>query len=377
MASFGKPASVYIHVPFCARRCGYCDFTLVARKDHLADQYLDAITLELDQAADSEPLETVYYGGGTPSHLTADRLARLLQLINDRFDIREDAEVTLEANPLDLTDEKLAILADAGVNRLSIGGQSFNDATLKTLERDHTAAELLDALHRTLARFSNVSLDLIFGVPGQSLDDWNESLATAIQLPLTHLSTYGLTFEKGTSFWTRREKGVLQPADEDIEYHMYGLVMDVLADSGFEQYEISSFARPGHRSRHNQIYWTGLPFLAFGPGAASYQNGVRSTNHRSVTTWLKRVLAGDSGIGESEELTPEDRARELLMLGMRRNDGVSRDWFESASGFQLDALTANRLQQFLADKLVEDDGQSIRLTRAGRFISDTIAAEVL
>lgn len=377
MASFDKPESVYIHVPFCARRCGYCDFTLVAEKDHLADQYLSAIRLELDASPDTEPLKTVYFGGGTPSHLTNDRLATLLQLVHDRFEISHDAEITLEANPLDLSDQKLAMLADSGVNRLSIGGQSFHDPTLSMLERDHTGAELLEVLHRTLDRFSNVSLDLIFGVPGQSLDNWEETLATTIQLPLTHLSTYGLTFEKGTTFWSRREKGLLQPAGEDIEYDMYGTVMDVVEAAGFEQYEISSFARPGFRSRHNQIYWTGQSFFAFGPGAASYHNGVRSTNHRSVTTWLKRILNGESGVGESEELSAEDRARELLMLGLRRNDGVNREWFSITSGFELDDLTGNRLAQFVNDGLLIDDGHAIRLTRAGRFVSDSIAVEVL
>ena len=293
------PRSVYIHVPFCAHRCGYCDFTLVAGKDHLAEKYLEALTLEIDRSlkavnegsgiGSKSELDTVFFGGGTPTQLSASQLERLCGLVHDRFQLTPETEFSVEANPARMTDEKIAILADAGVNRISLGVQSFDDATLTMLERDHRRDDVLGCVDRIRKRIANISLDLIFAVPRQSLELWESTLQTAIDLSPTHLSTYGLTFEKGTAFWTRREKGDLPQVAEDLERRMYEVAMEKLAASDFHQYEISSFARPGFRCRHNQVYWTGLSYFGFGPGAASLMNNERRQNHRSVTTWLKKL----------------------------------------------------------------------------------------
>jgi oxygen-independent coproporphyrinogen-3 oxidase len=430
--SVNQPRSLYIHVPFCAHRCGYCDFTLVAGKDYLADRYLDALTLEIDrelrssdkasstaqpdsllkndrnpdsacatgsasaelpesqdsknageaggtlfQQAGKPLLDTVFFGGGTPTQLSAHQLERLCGMVHDRFQLTAETEFSVEANPARMSDDKIAILADAGVNRISLGVQSFDDATLTMLERDHRRDDVLGCVGRIRKRIANISLDLIFAVPGQSLELWESTLQTAIDLSPTHLSTYGLTFEKGTAFWTRREKGDLPQVAEDLERRMYEVAMEKLAASDFHQYEISSFARPGFRCRHNQVYWTGLSYFGFGPGAASLMNNERRQNHRSVTTWLKKVLAAESAIGDAEKLDPESRARELLVLGLRTNDGVDRAWFNETTDFDLDKLAGVSLRRLVTQGLLEDSGESVCLTHEGRFLADTVAGELL
>ena len=372
-----QPRSVYVHVPFCVHRCGYCDFTLLAGRDDLASDYLLAIERELETVAGRPQVETVFLGGGTPTQLTAPQLSKLMQLLHDRFDWATDGEFSVEANPVGLTDEKLAVLQDAGVNRISLGLQSFDAGVLATLERDHRFDDILDCVQRTQRRFQNVGFDLIFAVPGQSFELWQQTLQTAIGLSPTHLSTYGLTFEKGTAFWSRREKGQLDQAADELERAMYAASMDDLGAAGFEQYEISNFARPGFRCRHNQVYWFCKPYWGFGPGAARLLNGTRIMNHRSTTTWIKRVLAGESTIFETETLSPEDQARELLVLGLRMNDGVSRSEFASRSAFDLDALAGDALQRLQAKGLISDDGERVQLTREGRFLADYVVGGLL
>lgn len=382
------PRSLYIHVPFCAHRCGYCDFTLVAGKDHLADKYLDALTLEIDRklqtsndrdpsAKEKPQLDTIFFGGGTPTQLSAPQLERLCGIVHDRFELSLETEFSVEANPARMTADKIAVLADAGVNRISLGVQSFDDATLTMLERDHRRSDVFGCVERVRSRIANISLDLIFAVPGQSLALWETTLQSAIDLSPTHLSTYGLTFEKGTAFWTRREKGEIPQAAEELERRMYEVAMNKLAAHDFHQYEISSFARPGFRCLHNQVYWSGKTYFGFGPGAASLINNERRQNHRSVTTWLKKVLAGESAIGDVEELDPESFARELLVLGLRTNDGVDRAWFQETSNFDLDQLAGASIGRLVTQGLIEEAGSTIRLTRQGRFLADTVAGELL
>ena len=372
-----RARSVYVHVPFCVQRCGYCDFTLVAGRDDLIDPYLQALEIEIERCPEAGDVDTLFLGGGTPTHLSVAELQRLLKIVLSRFPLAEDAEFSVEANPADLTTDKVAALADAGTNRISLGVQSFDDGLLQVLERDHRAGDVVERVELLQQRIRNVSLDLIFGVPGQSVAQWEQSLEAAVALQPSHLSTYGLTFEKGTSFWTRRHKGDLQPVPEETEREMYAFAMDRLESSGFAQYEISSFARPGFACRHNQVYWSGLPFLGFGPGAAGFDGQRRIMNHRSVTTWMNRTLAGESAIGEVEELSRNDRARELLVLAIRRTQGLTRTWFESMAGIPLDGLCSATISALCRSGLLRDDGETIALTREGRFLADTVASRLL
>ena len=339
--------------------------------------YLRAIEIELSRVEGRPRLETLFFGGGTPTHLPPDSLRALIELIRARFDFAPDLEFSVEGNPADLSDETLSVLFEARVNRLSLGAQSFDDAMLTTLERDHQADHIADCIERTRAGIPNISLDLIFAVPGQSLELWRQTLDQAIALQPTHLSTYGLTFEKGTAFWTRREHGELPQADEELEREMYAMAMDRLEAAGLAQYEISSFARAGFRCRHNQVYWNGGEFFGFGPGAASYLNGQRILNHRSVTTWLKRTLVGELAVGEVESLSPEDRARELLVLGLRQTDGIDPAEFAKRSGIEMRSLAGEAFHRLIKQKLIEETAGRIRLTREGRFLADSVAGELL
>ena len=370
---FSEPRSAYVHVPFCRHRCGYCDFTLVAGRDDLAESYLQALGQDLSQLERPREVDTLFFGGGTPTHLEPNLLRELLNLANHWLRLAPGGEFSVEANPFGLTDEKLELLAESGVNRISLGVQSFDKELLKLLERDHTAADIRDVVTRLRRRFTNYSLDLIFAIPGQTLDHWRDTLRQAIELRPPHISTYGLTWEKGTTFWSRRAKGLIRQAPDDWERDMYAAAIDDLAAAGYEQYEISNFALPGFRCRHNQTYWRALPYFGFGPGAARYINGVRESNHRSTTTWLARVLAGQSGIAMREELSPEARAREALVLGVRQIDGVLRDEFRHLTGFDLDQLAGRDISRQVAAGNVEDFCSGIRLTRAGWFFADQVA----
>jgi oxygen-independent coproporphyrinogen-3 oxidase len=240
------------------------------------------------------------------------------------------------------------------------------------LERDHRRGQLERAIALCRPRFKSLALDLIFGVPGETLRTWRADLHAAVAAEVDHVSTYGLTFERGAAFWGRLQRGQLQPVGEERERAMYEAALDALTAAGWEHYEVSNFARPGHRCRHNEVYWRGHAYFAVGPGAARYVDGWRETNHRSTTTYLKRVLAGQSPVAERERLAPADAARERLVFGLRMMEGVERSSFAAASGFEIDALVGDALRHFVDQGLVADTGSHIRLTRAGLLVSDAI-----
>ena len=369
---FSPPRAAYVHVPFCRHRCGYCNFTLVAGRDDLIDDFMRAVAIELRAAAGPHEVDTLFVGGGTPTHLPAEVLRSLLASVKATFPLAPHYEFSVEANPDDLDASTIAALSDCGVTRLSIGGQSFNGRKLDVLQRDHTPQQLTDVVAAARERFASVSLDLIFGVPGESADVWSGDLNTAIKLKPHHVSTYGLTYERGTPFWKRLLEGEIGPLGEETERAMYATAIDTLTAAGFEHYEVSNFARAGHRCRHNETYWSGGGYFAVGPGAASYVDGCRRMNHRSTTTWLKRVLAGQSPVAESETLEPDDRAREYLVFALRRLEGVERSVFLERTGRRLDELVGGPLRKFVELGLLVDDGHGVRLSREGLFVSDSI-----
>lgn len=375
------PRAVYIHVPFCIHRCGYCDFTLLAGRDELIPAFLEALGKELQAGGGPYPVDTIFIGGGTPSQLSAKQLTQLLSLIRQHFVLTAGGEWTLEANPDGLTAQKLQAIRDGGVNRLSLGVQSFDQATLQTLERQHTPAEAVAVIERAAQIIESISLDLIFGVPGQSQTTWQTTLQTAIELtgrhPLRHISTYGLTFEKGTAFFRRQQSGDLLAVSEEHERQMYETAMHLLPAAGLRQYEISSFAAQGHECRHNHVYWNADEYFAFGPGAARYVDGVRSTNARSVTRWLKSWSQGRVALQDSERLTASHRCREAVFLGLRRMDGVDLSAFERRFAadpreFAQPAFTAN-----VEHGLLEVVDGHLRLTEAGRFVADSVVQDFL
>jgi len=371
------PRAAYIHVPFCRHRCGYCNFTLVAGRDDLIGDYLRAIEIELAALETTREVDTLYFGGGTPTHLSPEQFRRLAEITTRWFQLASHAEWTVEANPTDLTREMMDSLIYLGVTRLSLGGQTFRAEKLRALERDHTATDIERSIQWAHDAGMQVSLDLIFATPGEALSQWQADLDAAIALRPDHVSTYGLTYEQGTAFWNRKQRGELAEADEDLQREMYALAIDRLIAAGYEHYEVSNFALPGRRSRHNQVYWSGDGYYAAGPGAARYVNGIRETNHRSTLGYLDAVLGGRSPVAEREELSPEARARELLVFGLRRIDGVLRRDFCDRTGLTVDELVAAPLKKFVDLKLLADDGERIKLTREGLFVSDALWPEML
>ncbi len=371
------PRAAYLHIPFCVHRCGYCNFTVVTGRGDLVEPFLAALATELSWLGEPREVETLYFGGGTPTYLAPDPLRRLCELALHWHPLASGHEWTVEANPGDLDEERLAVLAEKGVNRLSLGSQSFHREKLKLLERDHTAADIGRAVSLSRQAGMKVSLDLIFGVPEETLGEWQSDLQQTIDLAPDHISTYGLTFEQGTSFWNRRKRGELKQADEELERDMYLAAIDTLALAGFEHYEVSNFAKPGQRSRHNETYWSGRGYFAAGPGASRYVEGRRETNHRNTTTYLERVQKGESSVAEEECLNDEQRARESLVFGLRRLEGVARVEFADRTGFELKAIAGATIERFVSLGMLSDDGERVRLTREGLLVSDSLWPELL
>ncbi|MEM6797955.1 MAG: radical SAM family heme chaperone HemW [Planctomycetota bacterium] len=371
------PRSAYVHVPFCAHRCGYCDFTVVADRGDLVDAYLEAVALEAAGQGPPCEVDTLYFGGGTPSQLSPSAFGRLCDAASAWRPLAAGGEWTVEANPADVTPEWIALLAERGVTRLSLGGQSFNEQKLALLERDHLGEQVHQAVKLAKAAGIDACLDLIFAAPGETLDRWREDLAAAVDLKPEHVSTYGLTIERGTSFWSRRLHGRLVEVDDELQRAMYETAIGTLQASGFEHYEVSNFAAGGHRSRHNQAYWAGDGCWALGPGATRYVRGVRETNHRSTTSYLRRVLAGQSPVAEREELSAEHRAREALVLGLRRIAGVDLIDFHRRTGFEVAALAADAIDRFKQLGLLIEERSHLRLTHEGLLVSDALWPDLL
>lgn len=375
--TFFPPRAAYMHIPFCVHHCGYCNFAVVAGRDDLVEPLLSALQIELGWLGSPREVDTLYFGGGTPTFLSPAQLDHLCELVVRWHPLAKGYEWTVEANPGDVDRDRLAVLAQHGVTRLSLGAQSFRDDKLRQLERDHRATDIGRAVQLAREFEMRVSLDLIFAAPGETLNQWQADLNETLVLEPDHVSTYGLTFEKGTTFWSRLQRGELTTTLEETERAMYLAAIDRLNAAGFEHYEVSNFALPGERSRHNETYWSGKGYFAAGPGAARYVDGVRETNHRSTTTYLKRVLAGQSPVAERECLTPEQRARELLIFGLRRLAGIERREFCEATGFDLDLLFGEQLNRFVELGMLADDGRSVRLTNEGLLVSDGLWPELL
>ncbi len=371
------PRAAYIHVPFCRHRCGYCNFSVAAGRDDLQTNYLDALEKELERLGSPVPIETLFVGGGTPTQLASQNLKRLCRLIRTWFVFDPRLEWTVEANPEDISPSTLQVLADAGVTRLSLGVQSFDRRKLELLERTHSGPSALRAVHLARKQFSSVSIDLMFGVPGETLDTWHEDLSIACDLALQHISIYGLTIEKGTRFWARRERAQLILPSEATQRIMFEEAIDRLVSSGWQHYEISNFARPGLQCRHNLVYWMGDSYYGFGPGAARYINGRRETNHGSPTTYLQRMLAGQCPVAEFDDLEPAERAREQLIFQLRLMAGVSASEFERRTGHHPHDLAGPAIDKYLQLKLLEYRDGRLRLTREGLMVSDTMWPDFL
>ena len=368
--SWPDPRAAYIHVPFCAHRCGYCNFTLVAGRDDLVGSYLEALGRELSGLVTPRVCDTLFYGGGTPTHLASTELDRLFSIASRWLCVMPGGEISIEANPANLDAARVDVLDAWGINRVSLGAQSFQSTKLELLERDHRAVDIDRSVAAVRRRAFGVARSdlrgtrrVVVGVGGR----------LAVRAATRTRSRVGLwsDFRRGTSFWSRLQRGELRAADETTSERCtnWPSIDSWRRVSSTMRYR-TSLART--RCRHNETYWSGEPYFAFGPGAARYVAGRRETNHRSTSTYLRRVLAGESPTAESETLEPEDRARERLVFGLRRLAGVSRDEFERQTGFKIDRLVELELREFVAQRWLSDDGNAIRLTREGLLLSDAL-----
>ncbi len=332
---------------------------------------------ELTRLETPQTVDTLFFGGGTPSYLSAPQLEKLLAIVGRWFTLAHGHEFSLEANPSSLDEAKLKLLAGHGVNRLSLGVQSFSPPLLRVLERDHEPADVGKAFELTRKYIPNVSLDLIFGVPGQTLESWRADLEAAAALTPSHIATYGLTYEKGTRLWKQERQGLVQKLGEDTELGLYTFAMDFLEQAGFEHYEISNFARAGFQCRHNATYWANEAYFGFGMGAARYVDGVRQTNVRELGAYVDRALAGKPTHFQSEQLEPRDRAFETMALQLRRAQGIDRLGFCAQTGFAADDLAGPAILKLEELELLSSDVLSVRLTRKGKCLADAVVAELM
>lgn len=372
----GGGIGLYVHLPFCTTKCGYCDFYSLPTLPELIDGLTDALDAELTGRDPGRPIETVFIGGGTPTILPAAALKRVLDRVSRAAGGVQ--EFTCEANPSSTDELKLSLLRQSGVNRISFGAQSFDRDDLAVLQRLHDPGHIEESVSAARAAgFDNLNLDLIFGIPGQSPDRWRESLRRAIELEPDHLSCYSLMYEPGTQLTRLRQQGQLSPCDEDHEIEMFEMTGDVLAAAGYGRYEISNFALPGRECRANIIYWENREYLGVGPSAVSYLDGVRRKNIADVRRYVERRggMAGDI-VAEREQLSPPDRALETAMQMLRLAIGIDRRRFEELTGFSADSMLAERLTPFVEMGLVVADDRGWRLTSRGLMVSNRVLAEL-
>lgn len=362
---------LYIHIPFCHSRCPYCDFAFVVGKNHMAKRYTDAVIAEMQnrlQSLETLPvLNTLYFGGGTPSAIPPGQLDRILT--NAKNAIAPDAEITAEANPND--HKHFGRLYELGINRLSLGVQAFTDRALKALGRFHTASDAIAAFQTARdVGFKNISIDLIYGAPGQTPEEWAKSLQVAIDLCPEHISVYGLTIEPQTNFARRFQKGQLDVPPETDQAEMYMYAIDQLEAAGYIHYEISNFARPGFASRHNLNYWHNRPYMGVGLSAHSYIGNCRSWNVRDLKTYMQRIEATGYAVKKEEQLTPTQHLLERVMLGLRQRRGLRAEFLSHPKIHKQYIAMANQ-------HLLEHTDDRIRLTRRGLLLADLVCTELV
>ncbi len=375
--------SLYVHVPYCQTLCGYCDFysELVDRQamPTLVDALLSELKAQQRHTAPAAPprLETIFVGGGTPTTLPPGQLQRLLLALRDTAG-PSLTEFTVEANPATVSPETARVLVQSGVTRVSIGAQSFEPAELRVLDRIHQPPQVAQTVEICRAAgIQQINLDLIFAIPGQSLASWRNNLSAALALGPDHLSCYSLTFERGTPLFDLLQAGQIQRSDADLDATMYEATLDDLAAAGFAQYEISNFARPGAECRHNITYWRNGGYLGIGPSAAGFVDGVRYKNVPDTAEYVRAVQAGRSPRIQSEQRSADQRARETIMLGLRLNVGVLRRDFAERFGNDPAERFAETVSKHVELGLLELTPDALRLTRAGRLLADTVAADFL
>jgi len=385
-----RRAGIYLHIPFCERKCTYCNFNTTDFFKELAGRYVDALSNEIaywgenltQVSGDHTKVDTIYFGGGTPSIVDAPQLAKLIVACRAAFDVAPDTEVTIEINPATLSSKKVDQWLSAGINRASVGVQSFIDRELVALSRTHTADDArrtIDLLRQ--AGFKDISLDLIAGLPEQDLADWEFNLREALAIKPEHMSLYMLDLKESTQLYAQLKRGLRPQPDDDLAAEMYRMISDATQAAGYEHYEISNFARvvgrdaeamSPFRSKHNSKYWTGAPFYGIGCGAHSYDGSARWVNVLKTETYIDRIATDGNAIAECNELSEADRAAEALFMGLRLKEGVSLAAFRSEYGVDVIERYGDELPRLADAGLIEIGGGRLVLTAAGRLLSNEV-----
>ncbi|WP_289293342.1 MULTISPECIES: radical SAM family heme chaperone HemW [Bacteroides] len=372
-------AGIYIHIPFCKTRCIYCDFYSTTRSE-LKERYIHALCRELEirrQYLQGEPIETIYFGGGTPSQLSGEDFQQVFDTIEKTYGIKQVQEITLEANPDDLTPQYVQTLTKLPFNRISMGLQTFDEATLRLLNRRHTAAQAITAIERCReAGFRNISIDLIYGLPGETAERWEHDLTQAIALNPEHISAYHLIYEEGTPIYKMLQQHRVSEVDEESSVYFFSSLIDRLTTAGYEHYEISNFCRPGYHSRHNTSYWQGIPYLGCGPSAHSFNRREREWNIASLNKYLQGIESGERAC-ETEILDTTTRYNECIITSIRTSQGLSLTKLKEEFGTELWQYCLNMAAHSIKNGMLEERGDNLRLTRKGIFISDSIMSDLL
>ncbi len=371
-------AGLYIHIPFCKSKCSYCDF-YSGVQGSLTDKLVDALQHEIRLRADylkGEELQTIYFGGGTPSILTHQQLSDIFATIAKIWNIEKCTEITLEANPDDLSAEKLKELSGLPVNRLSIGIQSFHDDELSMLRRRHSAQQAIEAVQEAQRYFQNISIDLMYGLPGQTIPGWEETISQALALNIQHISAYHLTYEEGTLLERKRKEGHVIPVTEETSVAMYHLLQSMLNEGRIRQYEISNFAIPGFHSRHNSSYWDGTPYLGIGPSAHSFDGESRQWNVANTAKYISGTKQ-EKPCFEKEILSVTDKYNEMILISLRTIKGISLEAMEKQFGTTAKNKLLKQSEHFIGSGIMFSDNNYLCLSPEGLFLSDGIITELM
>ena len=372
-------SSVYIHIPFCATKCYYCAFNTYTFHKEQAKAYLHALRTEMElYAPETDPLKTIFIGGGTPSILSANVLTQLFTDVHQHFQITPDAEITVECNPGTVDTEKLRVMQDNGVNRLSFGLQAMQDETLKQLGRIHTVAEFRQSYR--LAReggFENINIDLIFALPDQTMEAWHHTLNGVISLDPDHISAYNLVMEEATPFYEWWQAGELDLPSEDTEADMFEYTIETLTAHGYTHYEICNFARPDHYAKHNLVYWNNQPCIGLGAGACGYVNGVRYSNIRGIAPYINKLSKRNKPIANTERLTGDAEKAETLMLALRKREGISLENYKNRFGESIEVAFGDTLKKWIDLQLLERTATHLRLTARGCLLANEVFVELM
>ncbi len=376
-----KRIGLYVHIPYCRQKCSYCDFNSYASMEGTVPEYFNALNNEISSYSDmlqGFTVKTVFMGGGTPSYVDSKYMHQLMSSLNRHMNIEGDAEISIETNPGTLTEKKLSVYREAGINRLSIGLQAWQNSLLKYLGRIHNIEDFITNYKLALkAGFNNINVDLIFGIPGQSIKDWTDTIDNISQLDITHLSCYSLKIEEGTPFGLQLEKGKLKAVEDELDREMYWLAIEKLRNNGFKQYEISNFAREGYECRHNLVYWNAEEYVGFGAGAHSYFNKKRFNNVGDIHRYSSLINNNESTIENVQAIDEQDSMSEYMILRLRLVEGVLSKDFEQRFGVALSTKYSKQIERLVSSGLADFNGNKLRLTQKGLDLANQAFVEFI